>query len=260
VLAALAAAAVVAGRASAATSDAASSNWGGYAVADAATIAGGSAGAATQRFTSVTGTWKQPKVACTAGAATYSAFWVGLGGFATDSPALEQIGTSGDCPVSGPPRYYAWYELVPAAPVRLSIRILPGDTVTASVNARPTGVLVQIKDRTRHTTFTKLLPMSQPDLSSAEWIAEAPSECDAFDRCAALPLASFGKVSFTHIAAIANGHPGTVTDPAWASVAIDLVPDSANGSFGGNTSSTATATPRSLTADGRSFDVLWATA
>ena len=35
-------------------------------------------------------------------------------------------------------------------------------------------MLVQIKNRTRHTSFTKRLTMAAPDLSSAEWIVEAP--------------------------------------------------------------------------------------
>jgi hypothetical protein len=257
-LATLAATGLFAGRAAADGNDAQSTNWGGYVVADAATIDGDTTSAATSTFTSVTGTWKQPKVSCRAGSATYSAFWVGLGGFASDSAALEQIGTSADCPLSGRPRYSAWYELVPAGPVPLRLTIAPGDTVTASVNAKPDGILVQIKNRTKGTSFTKLLPMTSPDLTSAEWIAEAPSQCDRFSDCSTLPLASFGKISFTRLAAIASGHPGTVIDPAWTAVPVDLVPDVLGGRFDRNGSSTATATPRSLTADGRAFDVFWA--
>ncbi len=59
-----------------------SSNWAGYAVHRQGVS-----------FRSVTGTWRQPKVRCTPGKATYSAFWVGLGGYSLNAPALEQTGT-----------------------------------------------------------------------------------------------------------------------------------------------------------------------
>src|SRR4051812_27590092 len=57
-----------------------SSNWAGYAVADSSTIETGES-TAPLVFTSVTATWKQPRARCSAGRATYSAFWVGLGGY-----------------------------------------------------------------------------------------------------------------------------------------------------------------------------------
>jgi hypothetical protein len=47
--------------------------------------------------------WVQPKVTCTAGQPSYSAFWVGLGGFSTDAQALEQIGTESNCDSRGRP-------------------------------------------------------------------------------------------------------------------------------------------------------------
>ena len=49
-------------------------------------------------------------------------------------------------------------------------------------------VLVQVKNRSRKTSFTKSLTLENPDLSSAEWVAEAPSACNGY-RCVALPLA-----------------------------------------------------------------------
>jgi hypothetical protein len=198
----------------------------------------------------VTATWKQPKARCTAGRATYSAFWVGLGGFSPTSTALEQIGTATDCGTTGKPRSYAWYELVPAAAVELPLKIVAGDTVTTSVNVSGTNVLVQVKDRSRKTSFTKTLTTAAPDLSSAEWIAEAPSACTATGQCRVLPLSDFGSVTFTRIAAIGSGHPGTITDPFWESSLIRLVPESAAFS-----SSTVGATPAEVSADGRTFGV-----
>ena len=55
-----------------------SANWAGYAV-DSGDPA---AGAAPAVFTSVSGSWTQPAVECPRSGTTYSAFWVGLGGFA----------------------------------------------------------------------------------------------------------------------------------------------------------------------------------
>jgi hypothetical protein len=231
-----------------------STNWAGYAVAAAGPSATPASGA-TATFTSVTGTWKQPKVTCVAGSAKFSGAWVGLGGFSEDAKALEQIGTAAECTAAGKPTYYAWYELVPARPVRLNLKVLPGDTITTSVNVNGTAVLVQIKNRTRRTSFTQHLTMDAPDLSSAEWIVEAPSGCTAYAGCRPLPLANFGTVSFGGIATIGNAHPGTVTDPTWTATAVQLVPASQLAVGGGSDPSGAT--PAALSADGRSFTVSW---
>jgi hypothetical protein len=118
-------------------------------------------------------------------------------------------------------------------------------------------VLVQIKNRTRKTTFTKALQVAAPDISSAEWIAEAPSACNSVGRCQVLPLANFGTVTFTRAATIATAHPGTITDPTWANIAISLVPDNSSQLFAARGSSTAGAAPGALSADGRSFGVSW---
>ena len=118
-------------------------------------------------------------------------------------------------------------------------------------------VLLQVKDRTRGTKFTRHVTVANPDVSSAEWIAEAPSQCTG--ACHVLPLANFGSVAFSRIAAVANGHPGTLTDPAWTALPIQLVPHSGSHSFFGapDNASKAGATPGSASADGRTFSVSW---
>jgi hypothetical protein len=258
--AALAAVAVLPGTAAAASFDAQSSNWAGYAISDAATIGGAPISGSTTAltFSSVTATWVQPRVTCKNDEATYSAFWVGIGGFAGDAGALEQTGTQANCNSSGNATYSAWYELVPAPTVNVHLKIRPRDVITASVNILPTGVLVQLKNRTLKTSYTKLLPTpSGLDATSAEWIAEAPSTCDqALTRCRALPLANFGTVPFTRIAAIANGHGGTITDSMWSSTAIDLVPDLSGARFG-SLGSLGSAKPGAVDSTGRSFSVAY---
>jgi hypothetical protein len=244
--------------ASAAAADA-STNWAGYAVRS--TDPG-----APINFTSVTGTWTQTAATCGSGdASAASAIWVGLGGYDLKSQALEQIGTDADCTRSGSPRYYAWYELVPSPPVNLTLKINPGDLITTSVNITGNSVLLQLKNRTRGTVFTKRATFNSPDVSSAEWIAEAPSSCSD-SSCSPLPLANFGSVSFSRIATIGNGHPGTLTDSTWTAVPLQLVPG-LHGGFGffpgpdrgfvRNGSTAGTALPAGLSADGRSFVLSW---
>jgi hypothetical protein len=224
-----------------------SSNWSGYTLQDA--------NAAGLQFTSVTGTWRVPVTRCQSGSTASAAFWVGLGGSSDTASGLQQTGTGADCS-NGIARYYAWYEILPAASVEVPLKVKPGDQITTSVNVNGTTVLVQIKNRTRKTSFTKALQVAAPDLSSAEWVAEAPSACDSSGRCTVLPLANFGTVTFTRAAAIATGHPGTISDPTWANEAITLVPQPSR-FFAARSSSTAGAAPAALSADGRSFGVSW---
>ena len=233
-----------------------SSNWAGYAISDSATIDGGTP-AKPLAFSDVTASWVQPKVRCIAGRAAYSAFWVGLGGFSTSATALEQIGTESDCSAAGLPTYSAWYEIVPGPSQQVDLAIRAGDHITTAVVVNGTDVTLQVKNRTLGTTFTRQLVVAHPDVSSAEWIAEAPSECSG--RCHVLPLANFRSMAFTSIAATADGHPGTLFDPAWTALPIQLVPSSSYHSFfgGPDQASTAGATPVSSTPDGRRFAVSW---
>ena len=226
-----------------------SANWSGYTLQDA--------NAAGLQFTSVTGTWTVPVTTCDSTSTASAAFWVGLGGSSDTATGLEQTGTGADCS-NGTAKYYAWYEILPAASVEVPLKVKPGDQITTSVNVNGTTTLVQIKNRTRKTSFTKALTVDAPDLTSAEWIAEAPSACSNVSRCTVLPLANFGTVNFTRAAAIASAHPGTITDPTWANAAISLVPQSSSRFFAArDSSSPAGATPGVLSSDGRSFPVSW---
>jgi hypothetical protein len=229
-----------------------SSNWAGYAVAS-------SDPATPVSYTSVSGAWVQPAATCTRGQKTYSAFWVGLGGVADVAQTLEQIGTESNCAADGTATYDVWYELVPAASVPVKLRIFPGNRVSASVTVSGQLVTVELKNLTRKTSFTKRLTMAAPDVSSAEWIAEAPSACADSGGCTTLPLANFGTLSFTSAKATASGHTGTISDAAWSPTAIDLE-GSAGGSFGrrfGAMAPAAGATPGDLSRDGASFSVAW---
>jgi Peptidase A4 family len=228
-----------------------SSNWAGYALTGASTP-----GTAPTEFTNVYGTWVQPAATCTAGQPSYSAFWVGLGGFDSTSQALEQIGTAADCdPVQGP-MYFAWYELLPATSVRLKLVVRPGDAMSAAVTVNGQIVSLRIRDLTRHTVVNRKLRMTSPDLSSAELIAEAPATCNKAGRCHALPLANFGTMTFTSRAATAAARPATFGDPAWSATEIDLQPNVGGAGQPSSGAAAASAVPTGLGADG-SFSVTW---
>lgn len=233
-----------------------SSNWSGYAIISPDPTA-------PLSFTDVTGTWVQPKARCTVGRVSSSAFWVGLGGYDESSTSLEQLGTGADCDGNTKaPAYYAWWELVPAASVRIPLRIFAGDTIQSAVLVNGQTITFSLRDMTRKTRFSKVLTTDQAlDTGSAEWIAEAPSECGVLQSCHVVPLTNFGSVTFTKAAAIANGHPGTILDPAWSASPIELVSGGQNGGFFqdvfGDTSGDG-AVPGDVTSDGRGFSVSFA--
>ena len=184
-----------------------SANWAGYVDAGA-------------RFSTVSGSWVVPSVKRSV--AGYSAFWVGLGGASSTSPALEQVGTESDS-VNGRESYVAWYELVPAASVHLPLTVRPGDRIDAKVQVSGTTVVVSLKNRTTGKSIAKTLHMTNPspDTASAEWIAEAPSTAIG-GNAAILPLARFGSVRFDDASATAGGHTGSITDSHWTPERIDL--------------------------------------
>jgi hypothetical protein len=235
--------------ASAATVDsqeATSANWSGY-------VAGGSSSGPSPNFSSVSGSWVQPTVDCTA-ADGDAAFWVGLGGTSQGNNALEQVGTEANCN-NGSASHFAWYELVPAAPVRLNVSINPGDHVSANVAVNGTTVKVSLTDQTSGASDSKTLQMQNPDTLSAEWIAEAPSSCDT-SGCTPLPLANFGTANFTSSSATADGHTGSIDDSAWGSQAVQLSGGGQGPGFASSGSS-ASAVPTALSSDGSSFSVAW---
>jgi Peptidase A4 family len=223
-----------------------SSNWAGYAVSGTS-------------FTDVSGSWVQPAVTCTRGAASYSAFWVGLGGFADGSQALEQVGTEADCSASGTAGYTAWYELVPSPSVEVSLTVNAGDQLSGAVHVDGTSVTLTLTNVTTGQTFTQTTTVAKPDVSSAEWIAEAPAACGVGNNCRPLPLANFGTVTFASASAAAAGHTGTVSDGAWSATAVTLR-GSSSVRFAGRFAAaqpTVTAVPNALSADGSSFGVTW---
>jgi hypothetical protein len=236
-----------------------SSNWAGY-------VAGGTDATTglPDAFSTVSGTWVEPKANCgsvSSTGPTSSAFWVGLGGNATSSNALEQTGTEADCTSDGT-SYFAWYELVPAGSVRLALKVDPGNKISASVTVSGTHVSILMRNLSQGTTVSKTLSMADPDTSSAEWIAEAPSVCGAsYSRCSEQSLTNFGTVTFSSASTESNGHAGSISDSSWSSTPIELQSGGSGGFFGAGRfapeESVAEALPSSLTQGGSAFSITW---
>ena len=223
-----------------------SANWGGYALTGA-------------RYRTVAAAWTQPAARCSSGR-SYSAFWVGLGGYAPASTRLEQIGTESDCAAAGHPVYRAWYELVPAGSVELPLVIHAGDRVSAVVSARASRVTLAIADATTGRSYRRTMSMRSPDLTSAEWIAEAPSECDGAGACVTLPLANFGSLAFSSLAATtASGLSGGLTLAGSRAQSIALSSSTGRGGGGRYAAGAVSrnAAPSAPSGDGRSFTIAY---
>jgi hypothetical protein len=196
-----------------------SDNWAGYAAS------GGT-------YTSVSASWVQPAVDCSAGDG-YSSFWVGLDGDGTSS--VEQTGTEADCS-GGQASYSSWYEMYPAYPVTYGDYIAPGDSMTASVTTDGSGNFeLVLTDATQGWTETQNQYSSTAQDGSAEVIAEAPYSNGV------LPLADFGTVDFT--SATVNGAPLGDSSPT----SINMVSDSG----------TPEAATSGLGSGGEEFSVTW---
>jgi hypothetical protein len=211
-----------------------SPHWAGY-----VTTAKGS-------FTAVQATWIQPRIRCDRPDSAV-AFWVGLGGATRYAQGLEQIGTSADCSDTLVPSYSAWSEVmpVPARPIELAISVAPGDRITAQISIEGMTLALTLRNETTNEAVATETTAPILDLSSAEWIAEAPSFC--LYQCTTLPLANFGRLTFTSATASDDAHTGPISDLAWTHQSIKLA----------TTKKRPAALPSPLSADGRSFSIRW---
>jgi Peptidase A4 family len=225
-----------------------SANWAGYAVHGTT-------------FNRASGSWRQPRATCTPGGRTYSAMWVGLGGYSLTSNDLEQVGTELDCGLNGKESSSAWYELVPSPSHRIALAVHPGDRVSASVESSGGAVAVSIQDLTTHHGFRKSFHPAAVDVTSAEWILEAPSACIfGSTACQTLPLTDFGQATFGNARAQTTvGQNGTISSSAWQRTKINLTAQGQvfSGNRPGVTTLGASATPSALNHYGGSFNVTY---
>jgi hypothetical protein len=152
-----------------------SSNWFGY---NQGTLEQGS-----KLFNSITGDWTVPTATQhTAGQAENSSDWIGIGGGCVDAGCtatdntLIQTGTEQDVDATGAASYSAWYELVPAPSLNVTMTVAPGDHMHASIAEAVAGSNVwniTLQDVTRGETFNTTVPYSSTH-ATAQWIEETP--------------------------------------------------------------------------------------
>ena len=192
-----------------------STNWGGYAVNKSGS-----------KFRSIKATFFVPFLNCAVspGGAngTYSSDWVGLDGFT--SSTVEQDGIEADCDGSNA-QYFAWREVFPRDEQPSSIKIHPGDSVTASVRYSTSShkYRMQVTDNTDGQSFTvhQKCAGSACQRNSAEVISEAPTiVIGSTDTQAS--LADYGAVNFTGISITnGSGRTGGIKSSHWTRTKIE---------------------------------------
>ena len=199
-----------------------SRNWSGYAAR------GGT-------FTSVAATWTIPQLAVD-GPFGADAAWIGIGGLR--SRDLIQAGTQQAVSGSGTVTYEAWVETLPDVSHPVPLTVLPGDTLTISVDQQADDTWsIAFTNLTSGQSFQRTVPYVST-VSSAEWIEEAP-----FARRRVLPLSQFASLTFTSASAVKNGLSLTPAD--LDARAISLIDDAGH----------TLAVPSPLSPDGSSFTV-----
>ncbi len=214
-----------------------SSNWFGYNQ--------GSLEQGGKLFNSVAGDWTVPTATQhTSGQAEASSDWIGIGGgcvdagcTATDS-TLIQTGTEQDVSSTGAASYSAWYELVPAPSLTVTMTVNPGDHMHASI-ADIVGMSnvwkITLQDVTQGETFTTTVPYSSTH-ATAEWIEETPLEIGTNAGFAALPNLSNANFDLAAVngssAGLKSSEEMDLIDGSGNVIGAPSAPDSDSDGFG----------------------------
>jgi hypothetical protein len=206
-----------------------STNWSGY--VDTKT---------SSTYSKVTGSWTQPRGTC-GSATSLAAFWTGIDG--NTSSTVEQDGTVIQC-FRGQVSYFSWWEMFPTNSIQVvgnSVR--PGDHITSSVTRSGTKYTLKLTDSTHPAnsfSTTQSCAATKCVDSSAEWIAEAPSNGSQI-----LPLTNFGTWTASGATVTAGTKSGTIS--SFPHTEIIMV----------NGSGQVKAQPGSLNSAGNQFTVTW---
>ena len=227
-----------------------SNNWFGY---NQGTLEQGS-----KLFNSITGDWTVPTATQhTAGQAESSSDWIGIGGGCVDAgctttdSTLIQTGTEQDVDATGAASYSAWYELVPAPSLTISMTVAPGDHMHASIAeavADSNAWTITLQDITRGESYSTTVPYSSSH-ATAEWIEETPLLIGTNAGFAALPNLSDPDFDLGTV----NGAPANLksseqmdlTDSSGSVIGTPSAPDSDTDGFGACTWATTCSAPGS---------------
>jgi hypothetical protein len=163
-----------------------SQNWSGYM-------------ATSGRYTGVTGTWTVPQPRLS-GAAGVGATWVGIGG--VTSRDLIQAGTQEVTDGGGQAQFQTWIEMLPQASQQVPLAVVPGDSVTVSIDEQGAGTgiwQISMTNNTSGQTYQTTVQYASSE-SSAEWVEEAPAGPGGI-----VPLDNFSSVSFSAASAVQDG-------------------------------------------------------
>jgi hypothetical protein len=199
-----------------------SNNWSGY---NQGTLEQGG-----KSFHQISGTWVVPTASAhKAGENEYSASWVGIGGGCIDATCmvtdstLIQAGTSQDVDTAGRATYYAWWEIIPAPSVQVSLPVAAGDTVTVNIaETTPQLWSIGINNVTTGQSWSTTVPYSST-YATAEWIEETPVVIDNSGAVSIGPMPDLSSVNFD--ASTTNGtNAGLKSSDAMQLVDANRVP------------------------------------
>lgn len=198
-----------------------SSNWFGYNI--------GTLERGGTLFSSISGDWTVPApTQHTHGQDEYSSDWIGIGGGCVDAGCtvgdntLIQTGTEQDVSAAGQASYSAWWEIIPAPSIAITMTVGAGDHMHAFIGEALAGAnlwTITLQDVTRGETFTQTVPYPSTHLT-AEWIEETPLLLGTNAGFAALP--NLGTPAFD--LATVNGAPANLQ----ASEEINLIDSNGN--------------------------------
>ncbi len=191
-------------------------------------------------YRKVAGQWTEPAVTC-GQEDQIVIFFVGIDGW--NSSTVEQAGTFAQC-YQGAAHYYSWWEMYPSNAIQVvGSTVKPGDKIAASVVRTGTSYAIKVTDSTTAgNTFSRTKTCATCANSSAEWIAEAPSNASGV-----LPLANFGTWTLKG-AAVTAGTAGTIS--SFPDSEITMV----------NSAMKVKAQPGPLNSTGTQFKVTWKSA
>ncbi len=141
----------------------------------------------------------------------------------------------------------------------LRLRVAPGDKLAATVTVTGHKVVLALRNLTTRKSAIKTVHASQIDTSSAEWIAEAPSQCTSINSCQTLPLADFGSAGFQSAGAQAAGAAKSgMRNRRWTLTKITLEPSGQRFiGLQGSGNPVGAAAPSALNANGTAFTVTY---
>lgn len=209
-------------------------------------------------FSQVSADWTVPTASQhIAGQAENSSTWIGIGGgcldascLATDS-TLIQTGTEQDVSAAGVAAYSAWYEIIPAPSIQVSLVVRPGDRVHADIRevvALTNVWAITLTNSTTGVSFSTTVPYPSTK-GTVEWIEETPlliGTSAGFSTMPTLTAANFDNARTNdNSAALNQNEQINLVTSTGALVATPSAPDVEADGFNVCTFATTCATPAS---------------